>query len=143
LSALRNSGKREFALLTQRALREYAQSNNGKLAADFSQLKPYFTTAVDDAVLQRYEFADSGAVNEKRSPISDDDDTYYQINGDSISTKTGSVAESILKEALQRFAAANNGVTPSDPSQLLPYATTRAEEAIIQKLIQNDPKLRR
>jgi hypothetical protein len=143
LLSLRNSGKREFALLTQRALRDYAERNNGNLPADFSQLKPYFSSPIDDVVLQRYEFTNTGVVNEKPSAIGDEDDTYYQISMDGISTKNGSVAENILKEALQKFSTANNGLKPNDPSQLWPYVTTPTEQATLQKLIQNDPKLRR
>jgi len=37
------------------ALRQYAEDNNGQFPADLSQLKPYFKSPVDDAVLQRYE----------------------------------------------------------------------------------------
>jgi RNA polymerase sigma factor (sigma-70 family) len=143
LSALRNSGKRDFALLTQQALREYGQKNNGSLPTDLSQLKPYFNPPVDDAVLQRYELTSGGAVNEKPSPIGDEDDTYYQINADSISATAGSVAERTLTEAVQRFAAANNGLKPSEPSQLWPYVTTPAEQTTLQKVIQNDPRRRR
>ena len=37
------------------ALLQYAEDNNGQFPADLSQLKPYFKSPVDDAVLQRYE----------------------------------------------------------------------------------------
>jgi len=37
------------------ALRKYAQDNNGQFPTDLSQLKPYFKSPIDDAILQRYE----------------------------------------------------------------------------------------
>ena len=37
------------------ALLQYAEDNSGQFPADLSQLKPYFKSPVDDAVLQRYE----------------------------------------------------------------------------------------
>ena len=36
------------------ALRKYAQDNNGQFPTDLSQLKPYFKSPIDDAILQRY-----------------------------------------------------------------------------------------
>ena len=37
------------------ALLQYAEDNSGQFPADLSQLKPYFKSPVDEAVLQRYE----------------------------------------------------------------------------------------
>jgi len=37
------------------AIRQCAEDNSGQFPADLSQLKPYFKSPVDDAVLQRYE----------------------------------------------------------------------------------------
>jgi RNA polymerase sigma factor (sigma-70 family) len=37
------------------ALRQYAEANNGQFPTDLSQLKPYFKSPIDDAILQRYE----------------------------------------------------------------------------------------
>ena len=76
-------------------------------------------------------------VTERPTPLGDQDDVYYQVSADSISSTRGSVAENILQPALQAFAAANNGQKPTDPSQLLPYVTTPSQQTVIQKLIQN------
>jgi hypothetical protein len=54
-----------------------------------------------------------------------------------MSIESGSVAENTLKQALQEFSAAHNGLKPSDPSQLLPYVKTPAEQAALQKLLQD------
>jgi len=37
------------------ALQQYAQDNNGRFPAEVSQLKRYFKSPIDDAVLQRWE----------------------------------------------------------------------------------------
>jgi hypothetical protein len=137
LSSLRSSAKNEFARLLPKALRSYAQVNNGQLPADFSKIKSYFGFPADDGLLQRYEFTEPGVVGQKATPLDDQDDTYYKISVDGISTITGSVAENTLKQALQEFAAANHGQKPSDPSQLLPYVKTPAEQAVLQRLLQN------
>jgi RNA polymerase sigma factor (sigma-70 family) len=136
-SVLRASAKSEFAGMVQGALRGYAQANNGQPPTDLSQLQPYFASPADASVLQRYQLAQTGVVTEIPTPLGDQDDIYYQISADSISSTRGSVAENILQPALQAFAAANNGQKPADPSQLLPYVTTPAQQAVLQKLIQN------
>ena len=136
-SALRASAKNEFAGMVQSALRGYAQANNGQPPTDLPQLQPYFASPADGSVLQRYQLAQTGMVTERPTPLGDQDDVYYQISADSISSTRGSVAENILQPTLQAFAAANNGQKPTDPSQLLPYVTTPAQQTVIQKLIQN------
>ena len=137
LSSLRNSARNDFALMAQKALRNYAEANNGQLPGDFSHLKPYFALPVDDAVLQRYELTQTGVITGKASPIDDEDDTHYKITMDGMSIESGSVAENTLKPALQEFSTAHYGLKPSDPSQLLPYVKTPAEQAALQKLLQN------
>jgi RNA polymerase sigma factor (sigma-70 family) len=137
LSTLRISAKFEFAGMVRSALLNYAQANNGQPPGDLSQLQPYFASPVDASALQRYQIAQSGVVTEMPTPLSDQDDEYYQISADGISSTSGGVAENILQPALQAFAAANNGQKPADPSQLLPYATTPAQQAVLQKLIQS------
>ena len=137
LSSLRKSAKNEFARLVQKALRSYTQANNGQLPTDFSQVKPYFGSPADDALLQRYEFTAPGVVGLKSSPLDDQDDQYYKITAEDVSTITGGVAEGMLKQALQEFAAANHGQEPADPSQLLPYVRTPGEKAVLQRLMQN------
>ena len=49
-----NAEMRVFGTLSS-ALRKYAQENNGQFPTDLSQLKPYFKSPIDDAILQRYE----------------------------------------------------------------------------------------
>jgi hypothetical protein len=41
-----------------------------------------------------------------------------------------------LHQAIQAFIAANNGQALTDPTQLLPYVQTPAEQAALQKIIQ-------
>jgi len=135
VSALRNSAQENFAGMVQGALRNYAQAHNGQPPADMSQLQPYFASAVDDSVLQRYEFSQSGTVATKPNLLDGQDDQYFEI---STSTITGrSMNEITLQPAMNAFSAANNGQTPTAPSQLLPYVNTPAQQAALQKLIQS------
>jgi RNA polymerase sigma factor (sigma-70 family) len=136
-SELRASGKNEFARMVQSALRGYAQANNGQPPAELGLLQPYFVSPADASVLQRYQLSQGGEVTEIPTPLGDQDDFYYKVTADGITSIRGNVAETILQPALQAFAAANNGQKPANPNQLLPYVTTPAQQAALQKAIQN------
>jgi RNA polymerase sigma factor (sigma-70 family) len=139
LSALRGSAKQEFATMVQGALGSYAQANNGQLPTDMSQLQPYFASSLDDSVAQRYEITQPGTVSEKTGSLIDEDGNYYssriQVSGDGISSST--TTEDALHQAIQAFLAANSGQTLTDPSQLMPYVTTPAEQTALQKILKN------
>ena len=44
----------KFAEMTHKALKQYAQANDGRFPSELSHLTSYYQTAVDDAILQRY-----------------------------------------------------------------------------------------
>lgn len=54
MSAARAGGELKFASMAFDALKQYTKANNGQFPSDVSQLKPYFTSPIDDAILQRY-----------------------------------------------------------------------------------------
>ena len=54
MSALRGNAEMKFAQMTSKALKQYAQANDGRFPSELSQLTPYYQAAVDDAILQRY-----------------------------------------------------------------------------------------
>ncbi len=55
MSAQRGNAEGKFAHIAFLALKQYARANNGGFPTDLSQLKPYFESPVDYAILQRYE----------------------------------------------------------------------------------------
>jgi len=56
MSAVRNVAEYNLATrVLHPALQRYARENNGQSPNDLSQLKPSFTSAIDDAVLQRWQ----------------------------------------------------------------------------------------
>ncbi|HYV28316.1 MAG TPA: sigma-70 family RNA polymerase sigma factor, partial [Candidatus Eisenbacteria bacterium] len=52
---VRVNAEQPFRSMLERALRRYAKENVGQFPTDLSQLKPYFKSPIDDAILQRYE----------------------------------------------------------------------------------------
>jgi type II secretory pathway pseudopilin PulG len=53
------------------ALRKYAPDNDGQFPTDLSQLKPYFKSPIDDAILQRYEILPASSLIPELQPGGD------------------------------------------------------------------------
>jgi hypothetical protein len=62
MSSLRMDADGRFARKALPALQQYVQVNNGQFPTDLSQLKPYFESPIDDAILQRYEIIPTNSV---------------------------------------------------------------------------------
>jgi len=139
---LRTVAKRQFSNAVRSALHSFAQANNGGLAADFSQLQPYFAKAPDDSILQGYEFTQPGTVVSKTTSLIDESGNYYssrlKIGMDGISWST--TTEDALHQAIQSYLAANTGQTLMDPAQLQAYVTTPEEKTALQKIIDGNKK---
>jgi RNA polymerase sigma factor (sigma-70 family) len=154
---LRNAGVGLFAHLSVApALRKYRQANAGQFPADLSQLKPYFESPVDDAILQRYEILpatelpglklkDEWMVTQRTPPLDADYDHRYGIDSSgytftSFSEAYGLISVDSLATALASYLA-NTGQSPTDPSQLLPFATTSEEQTALKTLVKQFPVL--
>jgi RNA polymerase sigma factor (sigma-70 family) len=141
----------------QPALSQYAQANGGRFPTDMAQLQPYFNPPVDDSVLQRWEVASKSAVSgvgvgetivTQVGAVDADYDNRYAIGPNGWGTSgsqgwypPGTGPEAVMAPALKAYMEANNGVEPTDPSQLAPYVTTPEQEAALQKFIkQQRPK---
>ena len=88
LATLRNNAKTAFAPYLRKALQTYAQTNQGALPVEFSQLKPYFDPPVEDALLDRYQMLQTGKLDEvargaklvgEKEPVDADFDGLTQI----------------------------------------------------------------
>jgi RNA polymerase sigma factor (sigma-70 family) len=157
LSGLRNAAEGTFITteLTP-ALNQYRQANQGHFPSDISQLQPYFNPPVDDSILQRWEVAPKSTVPSlgmgdtiitQIAPVDADYDMRYGIgpNGsgsagpqDWDAPGTGPIA--ILMPAIKAYVAANNGLQPTDLSQLTPYLTTPEEQAALQQAIKRSSR---
>ena len=63
LSHLRGAAEGKFIQLLQPALKQFLAANNEQFPTDLSQLQPYFKSAVDPAILQRYEIVPSESIS--------------------------------------------------------------------------------
>src|ERR1017187_10345308 len=63
LASLRSTAEFKFiTTLLNPALTQYAQANNGQFPTDLAQLKPYFGSPVEDAILERWEITPANTV---------------------------------------------------------------------------------
>jgi RNA polymerase sigma factor (sigma-70 family) len=89
LNGLRCAAKSKFGDLLRKALQNYSAANDGFLPGDLLQLKAYFESPVDDAMLERYKLLQTGKLNdappeetlvaEKAPPVDDEVDTVYEF----------------------------------------------------------------
>jgi RNA polymerase sigma factor (sigma-70 family) len=57
LGGMRFSARQQFMQIVQPALQKYVQTHNSQFPTDLAQLRPYFKSPVDDAVLERWQIA--------------------------------------------------------------------------------------
>jgi RNA polymerase sigma factor (sigma-70 family) len=67
LQELRARAKIKFGSSMARALHAYVAGNDGRIPADISELRPFFATPPDDAMLARYEVRQKGLLNDQPS----------------------------------------------------------------------------
>ncbi|MEO8427811.1 MAG: sigma factor [Verrucomicrobiota bacterium] len=145
-AALRHAGENQFIISMQSALGQYVKASNGQFPSDLSQLKPYFESAPDDALLQRYAIVPAETVSNigvgkdwiitVKNPVDEEYDTQWAlgVNGFGSTTYESRNGAATLAPALKAYAEANNGQEPKDSADLLPYLTTPEQHALLQKL---------
>ena len=62
------------------ALLRYAQDNNGKSPADLAELKPYFQSPIDDALLQRWQIIPASSLINLQGNLQGEDSVITQRN---------------------------------------------------------------
>jgi RNA polymerase sigma factor (sigma-70 family) len=153
LASLRHAAENNFASQAQSALSKYLKANNGQFPTDLSQLQQYFSSPVDDVILQRWEIAPASAnpsvgvgdtIITEKSAVDESLDQRWAIGatgfgaGNYESPDIGA-ALAVMKPVMKAYAADNNGNQPTDPSQILPYLTMPEQQAAYQTLSKKFP----
>ena len=94
------------------AINAFTADNNGQMPSEASQITPYLQRPIDAATIEKYR---------------------QQYAAQHPSPESVTVAP--LFEA---YAKAHNEEGPKAPSDLLPYATTSQQRAVLEKLIKPD-----
>jgi RNA polymerase sigma factor (sigma-70 family) len=147
-SSLRQAGKNKFVAMALAAVRSFAQTNAEGFPAALDQLKSTLDPRVDDSILDRYEvlplkelpvasLAGKWAIAEK-APV----DAAYDSRGiigaqGFLFTEFRSFPiDPKIWQPYAAYRAANPGRNPTEPTQLLPYATTDEQQQAIQSAIE-------
>jgi RNA polymerase sigma factor (sigma-70 family) len=147
MSYLRSMAQGEFASLLSTALQKYVAENGNQFPTDLSQLKPYFASPPDDAMLQRWEIVPAktvpgiGVGDQVITEVSAVDDLLDSrnaigSNGSGAMQFLDSEVRETLNPVRAAYAKANNGNWAGfDNSMLMPYAQTPEQQAAVQKMI--------
>lgn len=137
----RTYAKSRFLRMLYESLDEYFAANNGRLPAEMVQLAPFFASAVEDALLARYEIRATGSIPELPSNavvigektsnrIDPNKDNLEEIYLESRGAKSVRpwpemkiLQSPMLMEAVQAYRDAHEGKDPDSnhPEQLAPY----------------------
>jgi RNA polymerase sigma factor (sigma-70 family) len=148
MASLRNTAENEFAAMLEPALNKYMAANNGQFPTDLSQLQPYFASPVDPAILQRWEITSPSTVPNinvgsqgivtETAAVDDvfDSRTVVGANGyGNTDFFEDPETQKLLTDIYKAYETANHGQNPANVSQLLPYATTPAQQTAVQNAI--------
>ena len=147
-ASLRSAGENQFINLMYKALQDYLKESDGQFPSDLSQLKPYFETAPDEAMLQRYAIVPASSIpNMKfggdwlitlKDPVDVEYDSLWALGAKGLGNTTYQNSKEIaaLAPAMKAYEDAHNGQGPAVSSDLLPYLTTPEQQAAWQKLEQ-------
>jgi len=149
LHQLRNSAKQAFGDMAMAAIKKYAEANGGALPGDWSQLKPFFKTPVDDATLARYSLLQTGRLGdvppneflftEKAPPVDEEYDSVYEFRMNGTRSSSVNSPGDIVWDSLVQFAKTHNGNLPAEVSQLMPYLTRPLDQAKVQEILGSIP----
>jgi RNA polymerase sigma factor (sigma-70 family) len=149
LNMLRAQAKGEVGGKLQDAVRKYADAHEGTLPENLSQVQRYLEKPLDPAVLDRYQMAGSGKLEDLRrdqsvfeevaAPVDDEYDTYFRFMRNGRSSTSFSQVGFMLESATEAFAGANDGKLPREANQLAAYLQHPLEPARIQKFLGEIP----
>jgi RNA polymerase sigma factor (sigma-70 family) len=160
LADLRSAAESKFVGMYQQALQRYLNANNNQFPTDVSQLQSYFDPPIDEAILQRWKFIPAnGNANQgfaggdwvltEKTPVDELFDSRYTIglHGSGTTdffTYSNEPTIALLQKA---FFAANppESLPPPHPpsaSELLPYAMTPEQQAVVQQMVLRESALK-
>ncbi len=156
LGKLRAAAERRFAELVQPALREFLRVHPGQFPSDTSQLQPLVGGEINLAMLQRYKVAPASEVPNVQmggsliiTQVGLVDSTYdtTSVIGPNGFGATSVAPEfwrelALIRPAMKAYQAAT-GEKHTDILQVMPYATTPAQQAVIRKWAENTENPRR
>jgi RNA polymerase sigma factor (sigma-70 family) len=143
LNTLRSIAKNIFVPRLQKALQDYRLAHNGGFPTEPSQLAPYFSPAVDPAILARYEMVPENSPSGKKqhqaivekAVVDEDQDTLFDVQRyGGFGSRGMSKSSENINAAIKAYQKANSGSRPTNTAQLLPYFQTPPPTDVLRKL---------
>lgn len=140
LSGLRALAKRKLAHEFHDALHAYALANDGRLPADLSDLNPFFTQPVSEAILSRYALTGLATVAQagpgdwvlyERTPVDELYDTRHLLGIQSSIQIPTNPETYVIARALAAYAAAHPGRPPTESVELTSYLEVPIDAATL------------
>lgn len=135
-------GSPQVAGNLQTAMLAYLKANNDRPPTDIMELKNYLATPLDEEILRHYEtvasndpvkrFGKQVIIRDQDVVIDEDADAHIFI------TRTGSGMQNIsrnrdkVRAAADAYAKANQGQTPTEANQLIPYLSSPLDAARLE-----------
>jgi hypothetical protein len=149
-SEARNSAKGEFGELLRKGLRSFAEATAANCPRSLRNSQPYFEKTVDESVFQRYHLLQTGqtqrSFREMPTWLPKLPHQLIETMMPSFSSRSMEPTRALavplmasLKTAGMKFAAANNGLLPTDPAQLTPYLQEPVDPAKIKQVLSKIP----
>ena len=148
---LRSHAENRFGTLAQKALKKFAAAHAGASPASTAELAAWFDPPADPAMLDRWIMLSADApevanlrigsdrVFTQKAFVDEDHDlrrAFSAVSNGAVGLPRPTAKElQILEKVAVAYAAAHPGAQPSSAADLLPYATTPAQKAALQKLI--------
>jgi hypothetical protein len=149
LAGLRQVADGKWVATLHLALHRFGKANGGQFPTDLAQLKTYFDSPADDAMLQRWQIVAANTVPKRvdggnwvitqKAAVDAEFDRCFVIglggyNGTGFFPSSGWLGDTLgtLREA---YSAANKGQKYTEISQLLPYATTPEQKAALEIIL--------
>lgn len=147
LAKIRSMGMMRFANMARTALAQYLKNNGGQFPTDVAQLEQYMEQPVDRTVWSRYVVQPASTMRNmkmggdwiitQRGAVDVEYDSVFAIGpyGSGMTTYSSINRQAVLAPVLKAYIAANPGKQPAHPAELLSYATTPEQKAVVEKTI--------
>ena len=147
-SSLRKRAQGKFAASAHAALKEYMEVNNGAFPNELAELQPYLKDPVSQATLDNWQIIPASELRNlgmggdkiitQKAAVDDVFDTRFGLgpHGHGSTDFLSSTAGKTFDELRAAYEAVYPGRKPKDPSELIPFAKTPAQQTVLQKYLE-------
>jgi len=153
MARLRDASINHFISQLNTALKQFTKDTRRAFPDKLTQLQTYLATPVDEAIWTRYRLAPvnelgvrisggSGMAITQVGPVDEDYDSQFVIapNGYGSSSYSQERLRSVIEALAPSYQLAHPDRPPQSAADLLPFATTTEQRAVLEKQLQQEQK---